>query len=1418
MGGDTTALGGVDAGVTPRLCLELFQTRDRIESEGHSKWTVEVGYIEVYNERVSDLLAKRKKGSKEEVFVEVREHPTRGVFIEGQRLREVSCLDDVVELIEAGNRVRHTAATKMNDRSSRSHAIFMLMLREERSMVTATGQTITTAGKNSRMNLVDLAGSERVAQSEVVGQQFSEARYINLSLTTLGRVIDMLADMAKNADSQWSMPPYRESKLTFILKDSLGGNSKTFMIATISPSVMNYEETLSTLRYASRARDIVNVAKVNEDPRARRIRELEEQMEQMRQEIQGKDPAYVAELEEKLVLLEAEAQKRAADLQALEKEREKNEIREKMLRATEAERQELLGKASDLERQVNESRRQAEYYEQMNQRLKEEHAQRERELLEQVRRREAEMESVRRRKDAEVVSGQEQLRKTMQDLERERTQREDALRTLCEQQAQLSAALNDSRQSEEQRAELQRQNVELSKRMRQLESEREAQQRLLHDLERFRDERDALEQAVALLRTELEEMETRHKKTAYYQESVLDLWIEWVNGLVGRLGVEHERELNQNAQTYADDRAMAECRWDAELKEQYAALSSAHEAMADLQQRLDQATAIQQHLRDALDALKRENKELAEQQQAMERAKAEVERSLESMTAERDGLQQRLASTSDELNAERSELGRVSGSLSEVLEGKKKLEEALRVERRNLNACQVRLKYLRALHVKCEGTYGKTYTMMGGDTTALGGVDAGVTPRLCLELFQTRDRIESEGHSKWTVEVGYIEVYNERVSDLLAKRKKGSKEEVFVEVREHPTRGVFIEGQRLREVSCLDDVVELIEAGNRVRHTAATKMNDRSSRSHAIFMLMLREERSMVTATGQTITTAGKNSRMNLVDLAGSERVAQSEVVGQQFSEARYINLSLTTLGRVIDMLADMAKNADSQWSMPPYRESKLTFILKDSLGGNSKTFMIATISPSVMNYEETLSTLRYASRARDIVNVAKVNEDPRARRIRELEEQMEQMRQEIQGKDPAYVAELEEKLVLLEAEAQKRAADLQALEKEREKNEIREKMLRATEAERQELLGKASDLERQVNESRRQAEYYEQMNQRLKEEHAQRERELLEQVRRREAEMESVRRRKDAEVVSGQEQLRKTMQDLERERTQREDALRTLCEQQAQLSAALNDSRQSEEQRAELQRQNVELSKRMRQFESEREAQQRLLHDLERFRDERDALEQAVALLRTELEEMETRHKKTAYYQESVLDLWIEWVNGLVGRLGVEHERELNQNAQTYADDRAMAKCRWDAELKEQYAALSSAHEAMADLQQRLDQATAIQQHLRDALDALKRENKELAEQQQAMERAKAEVERSLESMTAERDGLQQRLASTSDELCELKGENESLSVKLQQCSVEYEAVNVRLNLWRSNGKMKKSPGAVLDYPLTQSVVNLRK
>ncbi|KEG05608.1 kinesin K39, partial [Trypanosoma grayi] len=312
----------------------------------------------------------------------------------------------------------------------------------------------------------------------------------------------------------------------------------------------------------------------------------------------------------------------------------------------------LLGKATELERQVEESRRQAEYHERANQRLREEHERRERELLEQMRKREAEVESVRRRKDAEVLSGQEQLRKTMADLERERCEREEALRVLSERQEQLNAALHDSQQSEAQRTELQRQNAELAERMHQLESERDTQRRLLCDLERFRDERDDLENAVLLLRTEVEEMDLRHDDTVYHLLSVMSLRDECVDGLVARLGVEHEYQLNQSAHWYADESAAAERRYEAELAERQSALATVTDALGDLRRQLDESAIAQRSLRVSLETAEKQSAALREEQRVMEEMKACVESSLKAVTAERDGLKEELSATKDELTTQ----------------------------------------------------------------------------------------------------------------------------------------------------------------------------------------------------------------------------------------------------------------------------------------------------------------------------------------------------------------------------------------------------------------------------------------------------------------------------------------------------------------------------------------------------------------------------------------------------------------------------------------------------------------------------------------------------------------------------------------------------------------------------------------------
>ncbi|KAL7700429.1 kinesin K39, partial [Lotmaria passim] len=272
--------------------------------------------------------------------------------------------------------------------------------------------------------------------------------------------------------------------------------------------------------------------------------------------------------------------------------------------------------------------------------------------------------------------------------------------------------------------------------------------------------------------------------------------------------------------------------------------------------------------------------------------------------------------------------------------------------------------------------------------------------------------------------------------------------------------------------------------------------------------------------------------------------------------------MSLTTLGRVIDALADMSKRgARAPVTVAPFRDSKLTFILKDSLGGNSKTFMLAAVSPSAMNYEETLSTLRYASRAREIVTVAQVNEDPRARRIRELEEQMANMRESLSAADPAYVSELEEKLALLESEAQKRAADLQALEKEREHNQLQERLLKASEAEKSELESRAAALQQEMSATRRQADEMQAQNLRLKEEQARKERELLEEMAKKEAAVVEQHRL----VAEKENALRQTIVDLETERRAHETVMQNLRTHQGKLEQALLDMAQSEMQRNAL-------------------------------------------------------------------------------------------------------------------------------------------------------------------------------------------------------------------------------------------------------------
>jgi kinesin family member 1 len=282
---------------------------------------------------------------------------------------------------------------------------------------------------------------------------------------------------------------------------------------------------------------------------------------------------------------------------------------------------------------------------------------------------------------------------------------------------------------------------------------------------------------------------------------------------------------------------------------------------------------------------------------------------------------------------------------------------------------------------------GKSYSMMGY------GKEAGVIPKICQDMFERIGELQQDQHLQCTVEVSYLEIYNERVRDLLNPSTKGN-----LKVREHPSTGPYVEDLAKLVVGSFNEIEHLMDEGNKARTVAATNMNETSSRSHAVFTLTLTQRRHDV----ETKMSTEKVAKISLVDLAGSERATSTGATGARLKEGAEINRSLSTLGRVIAALADLStgktKKKGPGAGQVPYRDSVLTWLLKDSLGGNSLTAMIAAISPADINFDETLSTLRYADSAKRIKNHAVVNEDPNARMIRELKEELAQLRSKLSG------------------------------------------------------------------------------------------------------------------------------------------------------------------------------------------------------------------------------------------------------------------------------------------------------------------------------------------------------------------------------------------------------------------------------------
>jgi len=331
---------------------------------------------------------------------------------------------------------------------------------------------------------------------------------------------------------------------------------------------------------------------------------------------------------------------------------------------------------------------------------------------------------------------------------------------------------------------------------------------------------------------------------------------------------------------------------------------------------------------------------------------------------------------------------------------------------------------------------GKTFTMMGIVTDPNL---KGIIPNAFSHIFGF---IKTEGESKkFFLRCSFVEIYNEEVRDLLGKNNRK------LDIREDPKKGTFLRDVTYITIKNTSDIENCLERGNKNRHVGQTSMNDQSSRSHSLFTVYLEIEEK-----GEGGNSRIKSGKLNLVDLAGSERVGKTNATGQTFDEGKKINLSLTALGSVIDALSQNRKYV-------PYKDSKLTRLLADSLGGNTKTVMFANISPASYNYDETLGTLRYASRAKLIKNAPVVNEDPKDALLRKYEEEIKALKEKL-----ANGGNINEVLEEVEEESDDDSEDLEEENKKIVRKYTRKKSVyMGDDPEKIALLAKISELEKDL-------------------------------------------------------------------------------------------------------------------------------------------------------------------------------------------------------------------------------------------------------------------------------------------------------------------------------------------------------------------
>jgi hypothetical protein len=426
---------------------------------------------------------------------------------------------------------------------------------------------------------------------------------------------------------------------------------------------------------------------------------------------------------------------------------------------------------------------------------------------------------------------------------------------------------------------------------------------------------------------------------------------------------------------------------------------------------------------------------------------------------------------------------------------------------------------------------GKTHSMLGHNQ------DEGIAPQLVRRLFQRIEELRLKypaDRMVYTIELSFMEIYNEKVKDLLtiADRGQGKSNQSNTDyaecrVRFHPEKGTFVEGLQRCLIETEAQCLQAIKCGMEHRAVTATLMNDTSSRSHAIFQVSLTQKSPLKGTT--------RMSNINLVDLAGSERIKMSGATGQALQEAKSINLSLSTLRRVIDVLIDNSRLKKGQRpAVPPYRDSTLTWILSDSLGGNSKTMMIVAVSPYAGNVEDSLGTLRYGLKAKAIVCNARVNEEKTAAVVNALRNEMDELRRQLEAKEHADQAEQER----LETELAVREQEFAKMQEESTRLDALKQQYEA------ELRAKAEELSRAQEQM--QALQHVEEEKSLKQVELEKARLLQLETEQKLREQEEERRKKDAELEAVI--LRKNSLKKHHDRAAEEEARAKLAAEQARL------------------------------------------------------------------------------------------------------------------------------------------------------------------------------------------------------------------------------------------------------------------------------